>query len=43
MNNDKSDKVYICRKCNKEMNEYGSKQNGNYFVCKSCKEITMLG
>ena len=43
MNKDNSDKIYICRKCKKEMEYISGNQNGNYFVCKTCRDITLLG
>lgn len=43
MNKDKNDKVYICRKCNIETDYISGNQNGNYFVCKTCRDITLIG
>jgi len=43
MKDDNSDKVYICRKCKIEMDYISGNQNGNYFVCKTCGDITLLG
>jgi hypothetical protein len=43
MNKDSCDKVYICKKCNIEMEYISGNQNGNYFVCKTCRDITLLG
>ena len=36
-------KVCVCKKCGIEKTYLSGKQNGNYYVCEECRDITILG